>query len=126
MILNLTQHAATPEQLAAGVQDLEGTDLVLLKNLLTFETLPHVQDIRRRALRLAKLAKQKGAVQVMIGGAPYLMHALVQELNEHHIVALFAFSERQSVEEPQADGSVRKVNVFKHTGFVDLLHVLHW
>ena len=37
IILNLTQHPATPEQVAAGVVDLIGDDLETLKFLLTFE-----------------------------------------------------------------------------------------
>ena len=34
------------------------------------------------------------------------------------VPAVYAFSVRESVEQPQPDGSVRKVNVFRHVGFV--------
>ena len=34
------------------------------------------------------------------------------------IIPLYAFSRRESVEEWQPDGSVRKINIFRHDGFV--------
>jgi hypothetical protein len=34
------------------------------------------------------------------------------------ITPLYAFSVRESVEQALADGSVRKVNVFRHAGFI--------
>lgn len=40
MILNLTQHRATKEQLEAGVVDLDENRFAALKRLLTFEVLP--------------------------------------------------------------------------------------
>ena len=39
MILNLTQHRATKEQLEAGVVDLDENRFAALKRLLTFEVL---------------------------------------------------------------------------------------
>lgn len=57
-IVNLTQHAGTAEQLAAGVADLGATSLEL-KRLLTFDSLPTREEIEARA--------------AMIGGAPFLM-----------------------------------------------------
>ena len=46
------------------------------------------------------------------------MEPLVMALREHEIPTLFAFSRRESVEETQADGSVRKTVLFRHVGFV--------
>ena len=37
---------------------------------------------------------------------------------EHGIQPVFAFSVRETEEQKQADGSVRKVAVFRHAGFV--------
>ena len=54
----------------------------------------------------------------MIGGAPFLMATLADELAKASIYALFAFSTRESVEQVQPDGSVRKTAVFRHQGFV--------
>ena len=56
----------------------------------------------------------------MIGGAPYLMSALENALMAVGIKPLYSFSERVSMEETIADGTVRKTNVFRHVGFVEL------
>ena len=54
----------------------------------------------------------------MIGGAPFLLPILAEELREVGIDPLLAFSRRDTVEQTQPDGSVRKVAVFRHVGFV--------
>lgn len=128
MILNLTQHQATPEQIEAGVVDLPQAERGLLIKLLTFDSLPSREKIEDRAFDIAELACYNGLggdesddpiiFTAMIGGAPYLMAPLEQELVAHGIVPLYAFSTHESVEETMPDGSVRKVNVFRHTGFV--------
>ena len=81
MILNLTQHPATPEQIAAGVVDLQGDQLADLKTLLTFEQLPTRQEIEERPFFIVRLAfaNALGAdmdedpmpSRAMIGGAPF-------------------------------------------------------
>lgn len=129
MILNLTQHAATEEQIAAGVRDLPELSAAALRILLTFTSLPDADDVRARAEQIADLAalnaspedrgNEEGfALSAMIGGAPYLMAPLEVALREVGIDPLYAFSTRESVEEVQPDSSVRKVNVFRHAGFV--------
>lgn len=114
MILNVTQHPASPEQREAGVVDAPYT----LAGALTFEELPTRDEIETRAIWLADLARDEGAEAAMIGGAPYLMPALERTLRERGITPLYAFSLRESVEQTQPDGSVRKVNVFRHAGFI--------
>jgi hypothetical protein len=128
MIVNLTQHLATPEQIEAGVIDLPPAEREALTALLTFDSLPTRQEIADRAADIAELAAYNGlggddadsppAAAAMIGGAPYLMPALDAALRAVNITPLYAFSVRESVEQTQADGSVRKVNVFRHAGFV--------
>jgi len=123
IILNLTQHAATAEQIAAGVCDGGAEFQDLVKSALNFTSLPTRADIEARAETLATLAWVFigcGSVQkvAMIGGAPYLMGALECALIARGITPVYAFSQRESVEEVQPDGSVRKVNVFRHAGFV--------
>ena len=126
-ILNLTQHPATQEQKAAGVVDLQGDELETLKELLTFEGIPTRAEIEDRAADIANLVMMNGLGEenddpifnsAMIGGAPYLMPALEMALDEHCINPLYAFSRRESVEQVQPDGSVRKTAVFRHIGFV--------
>lgn len=128
MIVNLTQHPATTEQLASGVFDLEPAARETMCEWLTFSTLPNGQEIEERARLLAGVAAgdsrtvsaPSGVNYAMIGGAPFLMSALENALIERGITPVYAFSNRESVESVQADGSVRKVNVFRHAGFVQI------
>ena len=129
MILNLTQHQATPEQIAAGVVDLHAPQRAELVSLLTFSDLPTALDIRERAAIIADLACANGLggdegddpqpTAAMIGGAGYLMPVLEATLRGYCIKPLHAFSQRVSVETPQPDGTVVKTNVFRHVGFVE-------
>ena len=131
MILNLTQHPATPEQVAAGVVDLEGKNLKRLKELLTFDSIEvAVKQRFDRAKQIADLVSRiklgdedslhedGTAIHVMIGGAPYLMAPLENVLMKDNRVPVYAFSVRESVEQIQSDGSVVKSNIFRHKGFV--------
>lgn len=115
-IINLTQHAATPEQIAAGVVAAPFADR--LPSLLTFDRIPTPLEIRQRAEVIASLAEDSGFREAMIGGAPFFMAAIEKSLRQCGITPLYAFSERASEEQTQPDGSVRKVNVFRHVGFV--------
>ena len=121
-ILNLTQHASTPEQ---GCYDLQRQDLADLKRLLTFQSLPTRQEILYRAAVIADLADATigdtptMSRAAMIGGAPFLMGPLEAALKERGITPLYAFSVRESVDEVLPDGSVRKVAVFCHKGFIE-------
>ena len=114
MIFNLTQHAPTAEQLEAGVTPASKD----VSALLTFVGLPTKVDIEERAQALATLAEASGFTATMVGGAPYLMAPLCNALEQRGITPLFSFTERQSVETVQADGSVVKTAVFRHVGFV--------
>lgn len=138
-ILNLTQHQSTPEQ---GCYDLQGRALADLKGLLTFDNLPTRQEIVDRANTLAAVAARTVvafrdldgnvldhpatgceeaifASHAMIGGAPFLMGPLEAALRERGITPLYAFSVRESVDEVLPDGSIRKVAVFRHKGFIE-------
>lgn len=116
-ILNLTQHQATPEQKDAGVFDLQGSDLALLKQLLNFEQLPDRWEVGTRAESLIALARKYEWERVMLGGAPYLMGALERGLEARGLEWCYAFSTRESVEKV-VDGKTVKTSVFKHRGFI--------
>ena len=128
MIINLTQHPATQEQKDAGVRDVAPERQKRLHHLLTFEEAPDVYGLRSRAAQLfhifedetlnANWDEQKSWPRVMIGGAPYLMSHLEDCFIPEGITVVYAFSQRKSVEEQQADGSVVKRTVFVHEGFV--------
>ena len=113
MILNLTQHPATPDQIAAGVVDLPGG----WKSLLDFTVIPTVKELETRAIQVASIVPGEYR-EAMIGGAPFFMSILEDALLAREITPIYAFSVRESIEQSQDDGSVKKLNVFKHIGFV--------
>jgi len=138
-IINLTQHPATNEQVSAGVFDLPPGLRGDLVAMLTFDALPGADEVRDRAHDIAVMASMLAsgedraeeagdevaesdlgafALSAMIGGAPYLMAPLEIALREQGIEPVYAFSVRESTEQVQQDGSVRKVNTFRHAGFV--------
>ena len=90
MILNLTQHNATPEQEAQLVVEPRMCKAEIQK-LLTFDEIPTKEEIDARAKELARIAASEASMyagdtdnevwitRVMIGGAPYLMGALEKQ-----------------------------------------------
>jgi hypothetical protein len=117
-ILNLTQHTATADQVAAGV--VEPKDKKKIQEMLTFTEKPTAGEVLERAEALAAIAREEGATHAMIGGAPFLMMPLHLALYRRGIVPVYAFSVRESTEEMLPDGTVRKVQVFRHAGFISL------
>ena len=125
MILNLTQHVATPEQVAQGVVDLPAELRAELSRYLTVDDLPSEAEIAARCEAIAGLIYQTEAdnapAAVMIGGAPWMMGPLVRALHTEGVVqCLAAFSSRVSVEHTDAAGAVTKTAIFKHIGFVPM------
>ena len=120
--LNITQHPASPEQLAAGV--INAGDRAMLSAAMTFDSLPYDGQVTVRAETLAgwaalqKTPDGEKFKRALIGGVPFLMAPLIAALRKVEIEPVFAFSVRDSVESVQADGSVRKTAIFRHGGFV--------
>ncbi len=135
LTINLTQHISTPDQRAAGVVDLPPLQRAMVTTALTFETIEGATDLWEldsRVLQLVQLAGAEAArlragqgaenplVHVMVGGAPWIVAPLVRALGDMPGVRpVYAFSQRASEDQPQPDGSVKKVTTFKHVGFVD-------
>lgn len=121
-IVNLTQHNATNDQIDAGVfnVDYDHNELDYLRSLLTFDSIPTIEDMQQRADEIAKIALRTNAKKAMIGGAPFFMGYLETALKSVGIQPLYAFSQRVSVETTAEDGTVTKQNVFKHIGFVEV------
>jgi hypothetical protein len=117
-ILNLTQHTATPDQLEAGVFEPDAQTKAEIVRLLTFEYAPTRREMSDRAESLADIAMFFDYDFVMVGGAPFFTSTLERVLLAAHVYPVYAFSRRESVDEVQPDGSVRKIAVFKHVGFV--------
>jgi len=127
MILNLTQHPATLEQIAQGVVDLPADERAELSRLLTVDDLPSRAEIIDRCEAIAKLswADSLGTdtpiTRAMVGGAPWMMGPLCRALRAAGIKeCLAAFSKRESIERTDpATGAVTKTAVFRHIGFVE-------
>lgn len=126
MILNLTQHTATADQVAAGVQNLTTSEWQAVKSLLTFDSPPaDGREIVARARDIALIAAtalggDDGDIhpeKAMIGGAPWLMPSLELALIEHGIMPVYAFSQRKAVEKI-VDGVSVKTSEFVHVGFI--------
>jgi hypothetical protein len=121
-VINLTQHTATPDQIEAGVVEPKNKEQI--KRVLTFNNLPSKEEVETKAMELVDIAKKEcvriNTDKVMVGGAPFLMPVLDKLLRQEGITPLYAFSKRVTEEVMQEDGTVRKVQVFKHEGFVDL------
>lgn len=116
-ILNLTQHAASADQIVAGV--VEPADKGFVQALITFDEMPSAVELRLRAEKLAQHAKAAGVEAAMIGGAPYFMAPLEAALRRAEVKPLYAFSRRESKEHVLPDGSIKKTQVFRHAGFVE-------
>ena len=122
LIINLTQHPATAEQQEAGVQDLPTELREKLKTLLTFEEIPTPAQLQSRAKEIVDLLEELDQMptRALIGGAPFFMGHLEEELRNAFVIPTYAFSKRVTTEVTQPDGSVVKTAIFHHIGFVDV------
>ena len=123
-MLNITQHTATKAQVADGVVEPSEEIKAQIQKLLTFNrtVIAEPEQIWNKAKALVSLIQRNypGHKEVMIGGALYLMPALVRELKENEYKVFFSYTDRVSEDVHNADGSVTKTLAFKHLGFVKL------
>ena len=117
-ILNLTQHNATPDQVAAGV--IEPQNKKAIQALITFLTAPSKEEMVTRAIELACILDQEGCSSCMIGGAPYFQGTLEKVLKEFGFKPLYSFTERKVVETTNEKGEVVKTATFAHVGWVEV------
>lgn len=121
MILNLTQHNATRDQIYAGIIDMPADFQTALKDLLTFPTTYTRKDLEYRALQIHELVRDfcgtsKEVLEgVMIGGMPSFMPVLESVLISKGIKVGYACTERKSVDK-EVDGKIIKTAVFVHAG----------
>jgi hypothetical protein len=116
-MLNLTQHPATPAQKEDGVVDLEGEELEYLRKCITFNTLPSLEQLEKNSIDLAKIAREKGYENVLIGGACYFMPVLDNTLKRFGIKPYYAYSKRNAVDK-MVDGKIITEYTFEHEGFL--------
>ena len=121
MILNLTQHNATKDQIYAGIIDMPVDFQTTLKGLLTFPTQYTRADLEYRALQIHELVRDfcgtsKEVLEgVMIGGMPSFMPVLESVLISKGIKVGYACTERKSVDK-EVDNKIIKTAVFVHAG----------
>ena len=115
-VVNLTQHLSTTEQQAEGVFDLPEHLREKLVKALTFSAQYCRADLEAAALEVVSLVKEVDCHRAMIGGMPSFMAPLERALIEAGVAVGYARSERVSVDQVQADGTVRKTAIFKHVG----------
>ena len=122
--VNLTQHTLTEDQVkfwtwaGFGEDDIQVYPDPFVKEKLTFEKLPSMAEVREAALALADYARSQAATNVMIGGAPYLMRPLEEELENLDITYHYAFTERKTTEKVNEDGTVEKTSIFVFAGWI--------
>lgn len=140
-VINLTQHAATPSQTAAGIWDVAPWKLQALREFLTFPADYTAEMLNARADALVVLAREDAFTRayskaeshfsadrvsqeeaegfldltVMIGGMPSLMPVLQQKLVEAGFKVGYARTDRVSGEKV-VDGKVVKTSEFAHVG----------
>lgn len=124
IIINITQHTVTNDQLNDLENKFQKVAMLnpegdMFKENLTFIRMPSKEEMIKRAKKIANDCHILGASYAVIAGAPYFMSILEKELFRLDIMPMYSFSERVSQEVIEADGSVRKVNVFKHVGFIE-------
>ena len=122
-LINLTQHALTDEQIKSVEHTFtpEG-----FNKYLTFDTMPTAQDIYIRAFdmfkKLVSTLEHEGIYPndctVLLGGAPFFMTACESMAIHYGFQYCYAFSKRTSEEIKQPDGTVKKISVFKHEGWI--------
>lgn len=62
---------------------------------------------------------------LIAGYTPAVVY-LTNELNRYGTTPLYAHTDRVSVEKANEDGTVTKTNVFKHTGFYNIISGERW
>ena len=122
MIMNMTQHEPSQDQKNVGVRNFRDDLQKRVRDLLTFDTLPTEVEIKNRCFDLTTLATYTYAKKMMVGGAPWLMAPLCNHLKKYGFEPVFAFSSRVSEEKLQEDGTIKKVQIFRHEGFVPAMY----
>ena len=119
ILINLTQHNLTQEQLKDAVEVGNDVRDEVIK-LITFNGLPTAGVIKDNASRLAEICRDMHASHAVIGGAPYFMGPLEQALRKVGIVPLYAFTERVALEVTNPEtGEVTKTSKFNFAGWIE-------
>jgi hypothetical protein len=112
-------HTPTEEQL----QSLQSKgNLLFLKDIspMTMSDLTNTPssriDCRELADTISDIAEANNAKIIQLGGSPMFLVVASSVIGSGRMI--FADSERVSEDIPQPDGSVKKVSIFKHKGWI--------
>ena len=121
-LINLTQHALTQEQKDSVDTTIEPQGMEVYLN---FTEMPTAEIIEDRAYGMFDCLMQMlppdvnpEDCTVLLGGAPFFMSACERAATRYGFKYCYAFSKRVSEEVKQPDGTVKKVSVFKHEGWI--------
>lgn len=121
-LINLTQHALTEEQKNSVDTVIEPQGMSVYLN---FNEMPTAEVINDRAYEMFDCLMQMlppdvepKDCTVLLGGAPFFMSACERAATHYGFKYCYAFSKRVSEEVKQPDGTVKKVSVFKHEGWI--------
>jgi hypothetical protein len=121
MILNFTKSDPTIEERAAGV----GQTSQRIRDMLTFETIPTLDDVKERAAALRMWVESQviqnnltAPVQVMIAEPVYLMSSLERELMDYGFVPVYSYGLTSGIEELNEEGYVGTFVRYRHSGFI--------
>jgi len=124
-VLWCSVHEPTPEQLnsqllSGGFDKLSDIDEELMGRLANSPGV--VADLKKLAIDLLIRTQQLGyETIVQPSGSLAFQHVLATVMFVHdelEVMVAYAHSERQSVDQVQEDGSVRKVSVFRHKHWI--------
>lgn len=112
-------HTPTEEQL----QSLQSNgNLLFLKDIspMTMADLTNTPSSRSECRVLAEtiseIAENNNAKIIQLGGSPMFLVVASSVIGSGRMI--FADSERVSEDIPQPDGSVKKISIFKHKGWI--------
>ena len=121
-LINLTQHPLTEEQRNSVDCTIEPKGMEVYLN---FDSMPTAEIIEDRAYEMFGCLMQMlppdvepTDCTVLLGGAPFFMSACERAATHYGFKYCYAFSKRVSEEVKQPDGTVKKVSVFKHEGWI--------
>lgn len=124
-ILWCPQHSVSQEQAAELAELYPGRKIVTLQDVdpELFKQLKDCPGDRTQLYILAgrlRVRCMEAGVAVMPIGSPVFQAIFFQQEAFGNTAFLFAHSTRESVEQQQPDGSVKKVSVFRHQKFITL------
>jgi hypothetical protein len=117
-VINLTKYRATPDQIEAGVLDVTDSLFGQLRVALTFDKPPTPDEIIKRSQAIVDVAREADNVNVMIGGDLWMIPIIERLLYTNGFSVWYPLSKIVFKHVTKHDGTIEKMMVFHHEGFV--------